>query len=199
MRLQDFITIALGCQIPWNVHQRCLSSMRYCSLHHYTPTSESVDFLNTVIGKVLISSFAYPSPSIASFQQEPWLVAAPNCVRTHWSRTWRCRRVKTTALTGRLALIPASRRRLRTVWSEILRCPGIAAAVDVAVVNLSRKWRNRIWWSWAGLSLLVVLTVGGHVLSLAVGTHPKDKRCYSGKHSAPWIHVSGFHLLVTGR
>jgi hypothetical protein len=47
--------------------------------------------------------------------------------------------VKTTALTGRLALIPASRRRLRTVWSEILRCPGIAAAVDVAVVNLSRK------------------------------------------------------------
>jgi hypothetical protein len=47
--LQDFITITLGCQIPWNVHQRCLSSMRYCSPHHYTPTSESVDFLNTVI------------------------------------------------------------------------------------------------------------------------------------------------------
>jgi hypothetical protein len=34
---------------------------------------------------------------------------------------------------------PASRRWLRTVWSEILRCPGIAAAVDIAVVNLSRK------------------------------------------------------------
>jgi transposase len=66
MRLQDFITITLSCQIPWNVHQRCLSSMRYCSLHHYTPTSESVDFLNTVIGKVLISSFAYPSSSITS-------------------------------------------------------------------------------------------------------------------------------------
>jgi hypothetical protein len=38
-----------------------------------------------------------------------------------------------------LALIPASRRRLRTVWCEILRCPGIAGAVDVAVVNLSCK------------------------------------------------------------
>jgi hypothetical protein len=47
--------------------------------------------------------------------------------------------VKTIALTGRLALIPASCRRERTVWSEILRCPGIAAAVDVAVVNLFRK------------------------------------------------------------
>jgi hypothetical protein len=34
---------------------------------------------------------------------------------------------------------PASRRRLRTVWCEILHCPGIAAAVDVAVVHLSRK------------------------------------------------------------
>jgi hypothetical protein len=43
------------------------------------------------------------------------------------------------------------------------------------------------------LSLLVVLTVGGHVLSLAVGTYPKGERCYSGKHSAPWIHVSGMH------
>jgi hypothetical protein len=70
------------------------------------------------------------------------------CVRTHW------RRVKTTALTGRLALIPALRRRLRTVWSEILRCPGIAAAVDVTVVNLSRKWRSRIWRSWAGVVTL---------------------------------------------
>ena len=79
MRLQDFIAITLGCQIPWNVHQRCLSSMRYCSPHHYTPTSESVDFLNTVIGKALISSSVYPSSSITSFQQEPRLVAEPNC------------------------------------------------------------------------------------------------------------------------
>ena len=84
------------------------------------------------------------------------------CVRTHCSRTLRCRRVKTTALTGRLALIPASRRRLRTVWFEILRYPGIATAVDAAVVNLSRKWRHRIWRSWAG-----VVTLGrpGHGLS----------------------------------
>ena len=79
MRLQDFITITLGCQIPWNVHQRCLFSMRYCSPHHYTPTSESVDFLNTVIGKALISSSVYPTSSIASFQQEPRLVVEPNC------------------------------------------------------------------------------------------------------------------------
>jgi hypothetical protein len=49
------------------------------------------------------------------------------------------------------------------------------------------------------LSLLVVLTVGGHVLSLDVGTYPKGERGYSGKHSAPWIHVSGFHLLETGQ
>ena len=117
------------------------------------------------------------------------------CVRTHWSRTWRCRQVKTTALTGRLALIPASRRQLRTVCSEILCCPGIAAAVDVAVVNLSRKWRNRIWWSWAGLSILVVLTVGGHVLSLAVGIYPKGERCFSGKHSAPGYMCLGFTCL----
>ena len=44
--------------------------------------------------------------------------------------------------------------RLRTVWSEILRWPGIAAAVDVVVVNLSRKWRNRTWRSWAGVVTL---------------------------------------------
>jgi hypothetical protein len=149
MRLQDFITIKLGCQIPWIVHQRCLSSMRYCSPHHYTPTSESVDFLNTVIGKALISSSVYPSSSIASFQQEPRLVAEPNCSPALlWPYSMCPNPLKsdltvsagqTTALTGRLALIPASRKRLRTVWSEILRCPGIAAAVDVAVVNLSRK------------------------------------------------------------
>jgi hypothetical protein len=41
--------------------------------------------------------------------------------------------------------------------------------------------------------------VGGHVLSLAVGTYPKGERCCSGKHSAPWIHVSGFHQRLTGR
>jgi hypothetical protein len=52
--------------------------MQYCSPHHYTPTSESVDFLNTVIGKALISSSLYPSSSTASFQQELRFVAEPN-------------------------------------------------------------------------------------------------------------------------
>jgi hypothetical protein len=195
MRLQDFITITLGCQIPWNVHQ----------LPHPNLSTSWIQLLAKRSFRRRYT-LALPSPRFnrnrdSSLNQTVLQRCCGHtlCVQTHWSRTWRCRQVKTTALTGRLALIPASRRQLRTVCSEILCCPGIAAAVDVAVVNLSRKWRNRIWWSWAGLSLLVVLTVGGHVLSLAVGTHPKDKRCYSGKHSAPWIHVSGFHLLVTGR
>ena len=135
--------------MPWNVHQRYLSSMRYCSPHHYAPTSESVDFLNTVIGKALISSSVYPSCSNASFQQEPRLVAEPNCSPALLWPYSICPNPLKSALTvsagqnnsinGRLVLIPASRRRLRIVWSEILRCPGIAAAVDVAVVNLSRK------------------------------------------------------------
>jgi hypothetical protein len=126
MRLQDFITIALGCQIPWNVNQRCLSSIRYCSLHHYTPTSESVDFLNTVIGKVLIS------------------------IRLRHLRD------RFTTATSTAAAIPGQRR-----------------ISDQTV-------RNRL-------------------RGLAVGTYPKGEICYSGKHSAPWIHVSWFHLLVTGR
>jgi hypothetical protein len=46
------------------------------------------------------------------------------CVCAHWSLFWRCCWFKT-ALTGRLALIPAFRRRFLTVWSEILRTPGI--------------------------------------------------------------------------
>jgi transposase len=36
--------------------------MRYCNPHHYAPTSESVDFLNTVIGKALIV-LPWPSKS----------------------------------------------------------------------------------------------------------------------------------------
>jgi hypothetical protein len=52
----------------------------------------------------------------------------------HLSLFWRCCWFKTTALTvtGRFALIPASRRRFLTVWSEILRTPGIVDAVHVA-------------------------------------------------------------------
>jgi hypothetical protein len=46
------------------------------------PHTARIDFLNTVIGKVLISSSVYPSSSIASFQQEPQLVAEPNCSPT---------------------------------------------------------------------------------------------------------------------
>mgnify|MGYP003685475879 CR=1 FL=1 len=57
----------------------------------------------------------------------------------HWSLFWQCRWFKLTPRTGRLALIPASRRRFWTVWSEILCCPGMDEAVEVAVVKLSRK------------------------------------------------------------
>jgi hypothetical protein len=59
--------------------------------------------------------------------------------------------VQKSALTGRLALILASRKRFLTVWSEILLTPGIVNAVGIAVVNLSRtcKGRYRIQLSWA--------------------------------------------------
>ena len=65
------------------------------------------------------------------------------CVWDHWTLFWQCCAVRTTTRTGRLVLIPASRRRFRTVCWEILRNPGITDAVDAAVSNLWRKRMNR--------------------------------------------------------
>jgi hypothetical protein len=66
------------------------------------------------------------------------------CLWAHWSLFWRWRCVRTTAFTDRPVLIPASLKRLRTVWSEILSPPDIAEAVEDAVINISPSitWSN---------------------------------------------------------
>lgn len=60
-------------------------------------------------------------------------------VRDYGSLFWRCCRFKTTALTGRLARLPASRSRFLTVWSEVLHPTGMNEGVEIAVLNRSRK------------------------------------------------------------
>jgi hypothetical protein len=66
------------------------------------------------------------------------------CVSVPIGVCWWCCWLKTTALTGRLALIPAFCRPFLTVWSEILRTLDIVDAVDIDVANLSRKWHSQI-------------------------------------------------------
>ena len=127
MWLQNFVTITLSRQITIGVYQVGLSSMWYGCPHHYASASESVDFLDTDSRKMFISSsetLALPSArrnkNLDSSLNQTVLqrcCGLTRCVWAHWSLFWRCRWFKLTPRTGRLALIPAYRRRFRTVWS----------------------------------------------------------------------------------
>jgi hypothetical protein len=76
---------------------------------------------------------------------------------------------------------------------KVMMCPAILHTGKTALVHIPGRCCHS-WSSWP----CDVLTAHGQELSLAVGTYPKGEICYSGKLSAPWIHVTGFHPLVTG-
>ena len=106
----------------------------------------------------------------------------------HWRRRRRCCCVKMTPRTGRLAWRPASRRRFRTVWSDIPRTPGNAVAVEVAVVVLSRRWRTRMYRSWAA-----VVTRG----LLDLGRSRVDPCCWYRSHSLVIVLGDTLNALAT--
>jgi hypothetical protein len=110
------------------------------------------------------------------------------CVCAHWSLFWQCCWFKTTAITGRLALIPASRRRFLIVWSEILRTPGIVEVLWIfhlsGVTGYSGPGRQWLSWPWE--------VMGWFILLVSV------PRC-SGTHWRSWLQLSGIHLLLIDR
>ena len=98
----------------------------------------------------LLHTLIRPSPACRQYRDSSLNTMLPHSWRFHllWARAHvsRARRwwgLNTTRTAGRYALSPPAIRRFRTVWAEIRRSPGIAAAVRVAGLNLSLERKRK--------------------------------------------------------
>jgi hypothetical protein len=153
MMLQNFITVPLSRQCTIDMHQFNLA-VSDIAPHIITlpPPNLSASWMQFAAKRSfrLLYTLALPSARCSrdldsSLNQTDlhrcW--GHTLCVCAHWSLFWRCYWFKTTVLTWRLALIPASCRRFLTVCSEILSTPGIFDAVNVHLADVNfTKLRN---------------------------------------------------------
>ena len=73
----------------------------------------------------------------------------PHCPHCRRSVKWRV--VKLLRRTGHLEDTPVSLSWLQIVWSEILRSPGVYVTFVVAAIVRFRRWRTRLYRSWAAV------------------------------------------------
>ena len=152
--LQYLIPLDLGIERSINSHQGRTTIIVNPCPHHDTTTTETIMFQNTIGG---ITS------SALNDMKQDWseTITVLHHARLHRtcsyhdrSRSARWCAARMLHRTARLAWRPTWHRRLITVREEIRLSPRMWPAVEVAVLNLSRRCINRMYRSWAGVVAL---------------------------------------------
>ncbi len=160
---QDLITVSLCIQNAINKIHLCSLSITYTCPYHNPTATMGHSIHNIDISKPLTHTTPYTLSAICPVQWKPGLIreenTSPKCqTPSNVSicplksvTTMNCSQVETRW--GRWACRWASLRRFLTVCAEILwLCkPIVAAAVRVAGLRQSWRWRCWMWRSWAGV------------------------------------------------
>jgi hypothetical protein len=152
--LQYLVSISDALRCTCHMHKSRPTTMMDSCPHHDTSATKSVDLLHDVWSITFYSTSTRARTSARDRRKRDSSEnkTVLHLARVHLTLCWhhcRCstkwRGVKTLRRTGLLGKIPASLSRLRTVWSEILRSPGICVDVVVAVVVRFRRLSYHIF------------------------------------------------------
>ncbi len=160
---QDLVTVSLCIQNVINKMHLCSLSITFACPYHNSTATMGHSIHNIDINKPLTHTMPYTLSAICPVQWKPGFICEERTplqsakrhrmwAFAHSSRLRRWTAVRSRPRWGRRACRWVSLRRFLTVCAEILwLCnPIVAAAVRVAGLRQSWRWRCWMWRSWAG-------------------------------------------------